>query len=364
MPPEQSRLEAVRRYQVLDTPPEAAFDRVTRLAALIFGVPIAIISIVDEDRIWFKSRHGLEFEQIPRSPGLCASAIDSEEAWLLTDASMDPRSAANPLVAGEFGLRFYLGIPLRTSDGFNLGTLCVTDKQPRTVTDEQITSLKDLAAVVVDELEVRLNARKAIQHQKMLFKEIHHRVRNNLQAIASLLHLQQRSCPLEAIPALQKTAHRVQAIALLHHEFHSGSHVEFMNFKTHLLKLTELSVERFGALKHIGINIEGDDCYVTFDEATPLSLMVAEMVSNSCQHAFPDKSTGLVKINVKQESDQLCLLVSDDGIGFCSGIVTGGMGIPLIKNFVGQLKGQLRRVHQGPGVGYELTVPLQAREMK
>ncbi|MDB5708727.1 MAG: multi-sensor hybrid histidine kinase, partial [Sphingomonas bacterium] len=115
---ERQRMAAVKRYDVLDTPPDGAFDRVTSLAARRFGVPISIISIVDEDRIWFKSHHGLAVEQIDRAPGLCASAILADEPYLLPDASIDPRSLANPLVAGEFGLRFYAGVPLTTSDGY------------------------------------------------------------------------------------------------------------------------------------------------------------------------------------------------------------------------------------------------------
>lgn len=96
-------------------------------------MPIAIISIVDEDRIWFKSHHGLPVDQIPREPGLCASAILRNDPHILTDASVDPRSLANPLVAGDFGLRFHAGVPLTTSDGHNLGALCIIDKAARLI---------------------------------------------------------------------------------------------------------------------------------------------------------------------------------------------------------------------------------------
>ena len=160
-PDEQERLAAVRRYGVLDTPPDGAFDRITRIASLTLGMPIAIVSIVDHDRIWFKSAQGLDgVEQIGRDPGLCASAILSGETWIVNDAPADPRTLANPLVAGEFGLRFYAGSPLRTSDGYNLGTLCVIDREPRGLSEEQVQVLDDLAALVVDELELRLAARR------------------------------------------------------------------------------------------------------------------------------------------------------------------------------------------------------------
>ena len=144
---------------MLDTPPDGAFERVTRLAARLLGTPIAIVSIVDEDRIWFKSRYGLDGNQIDRDPGLCASAILQDEPWIVEDARNDPRTLANPLVASAFGLQFYAGAPLKTQDGFNLGTLCVIDRQPRPVTEEDRQVLVDLAAIVIDELELRLAAR-------------------------------------------------------------------------------------------------------------------------------------------------------------------------------------------------------------
>uniref|UniRef100_UPI003CF08D4E GAF domain-containing protein n=1 Tax=Hymenobacter sp. B1770 TaxID=1718788 RepID=UPI003CF08D4E len=113
----------------------------------MFNMPIAIISLVDTDRIWFKSIHGLEAAQIGRDPGLCASAILSEEVYLVEDARQDPRTLANPLVAGEMGLRFYAAAPLATHDGHNLGTFCLLDQQPRYLNTAQQGMLQDLAAV-------------------------------------------------------------------------------------------------------------------------------------------------------------------------------------------------------------------------
>jgi GAF domain-containing protein len=178
-------LAAVRRYDVLDTPPDGAFDRITALAARFFDVPISIISIVDHDRIWFKSHHGLDATEIGRDPGLCASAICHVEPWLVNDAQVDVRTIDNPLVAGELGLRFYLGIPLTTSDGFNLGTLNVIDVKPREVTDAQIATLADLAAVVVDELELRLNVRKTLEERRRRALELNDEVVQGL-AVAHL----------------------------------------------------------------------------------------------------------------------------------------------------------------------------------
>ncbi|MDQ3127209.1 MAG: ATP-binding protein [Chloroflexota bacterium] len=158
-----ARLAAVAKYDVLDTPPDGAFDRITALAARVFSVPIAIVSVVDHDRIWFKSHHGLDIDQIDRAPGLCASAILQREPWIISDAPTDPRALSNPLVAGEFGLKFYAGVPIALASGHNMGTLCILDFEPRELSADETSSLQDLADMVTSELELRLASRQALE---------------------------------------------------------------------------------------------------------------------------------------------------------------------------------------------------------
>ncbi|MET1021480.1 MAG: GAF domain-containing protein, partial [Arthrobacter sp.] len=159
---EGGRMQAVERYQILDTPADGAFDRIAALAARMFSVPVAIVSVVDHDRIWFKAHHGTEVTEIGRDPGLCASSVLQGDAWIVRDAVNDPRTLSNPLVAGEFGLQFYAGVPLRTPDGYNLGTLCILDREPREFSDEDTAALEDLAALVMHDLELRLRSRRAL----------------------------------------------------------------------------------------------------------------------------------------------------------------------------------------------------------
>jgi GAF domain-containing protein len=161
-PTEATRLAALKRYDILDTPPDGSLNRLTGLAAKMFNMPIAIISLVDVDRIWFKSAHGLAAEQIDRGGGLCDSAILSEDVYLVEDARQDPRTLTNPLVVGEMGLRFYAAAPLTTHDGHNLGTFCLIDQKPRYLNQNQKAMLQDLAAVAMDEIELRLAARTAV----------------------------------------------------------------------------------------------------------------------------------------------------------------------------------------------------------
>lgn len=202
---EAGRLEAVRRYEILDTPADGAFDRVTRLAAKLFRVPIAIVSVVDEDRIWFASHHGIPVEEIGRDAGLCASAILQYDPWLVEDAKIDPRTLTNPLVAGEMGLRFYAGVPLTTSDGYNLGTLCVIDKKPRTLADEEIRLLEDLAGIVMDELELRLAARRRIKLEADLREQALRR-KEQAEKIAETLQKSLLPPDLPDIPGLEMAA--------------------------------------------------------------------------------------------------------------------------------------------------------------
>jgi formate hydrogenlyase transcriptional activator len=160
-------LEALQRYSILDTPPDGAFDHLTAVAASLFRVPIAVVSLVDHDRIWFKSHHGLDACETGRDAGLCASAIFSPEVYHVRDALHDRRTLANPLVAGELGLRFYAAAPLRTHDGFNLGTFCIIDRKPRELDPPEAEMLKRLAALVMEQMELRLAARKGAELEQV-----------------------------------------------------------------------------------------------------------------------------------------------------------------------------------------------------
>jgi serine/threonine protein kinase len=157
---EQKRRETVRRYDILDTPPEGAFDRVTALAARALSAPIALLGIGEEDRIWFKSRYGTDLEQIPRVRS--SEGVEPQRIWVINDAAAEPGMAESPLVTGPMGMRFCAMTPLVSPDGYVFGLLIVIDTVPREITEEQIATLEDLAGIVVDELELRLGARTLI----------------------------------------------------------------------------------------------------------------------------------------------------------------------------------------------------------
>ncbi|WP_126147894.1 sensor domain-containing diguanylate cyclase [Synechococcus elongatus] len=152
---EEQRLAALYRYGILDTPPEQHFDDLTQLIAAICEVPIALISLIDRDRQWFKSRVGLEDDSSPRSTSFCGHAIQQEDLFIVEDAKADPRFVDNPFVTQEPHIRFYAGSPLITDDEQILGTLCVIDRKPRHLNDLQQQALRILSRQVIRELELR-----------------------------------------------------------------------------------------------------------------------------------------------------------------------------------------------------------------
>ncbi|MEU0990616.1 GAF domain-containing SpoIIE family protein phosphatase [Streptomyces sp. NPDC005953] len=196
---EGRRLAAVHRYQILDTPPDGAFDKVASLAARIFSVPFAAVAIVDSDRVWFKATFGLGgTTQMGRDPGLCASAILEGTPYVVTDAAVDPRTAAHPLVRGELGIRFYAAAPITTPDGVHIGTVNVLDTRPREVSAAQLAALQDLAALVMDQLELRLSAMRTLATER--------RMRTDAERLATALQRTLLPPALPRVPGLHAAA--------------------------------------------------------------------------------------------------------------------------------------------------------------
>jgi two-component sensor histidine kinase len=349
-------MAAVRRYAILDTPPDGAFDRVTAIAARRFGVPISIISIVDHDRIWFKSHHGVDVGQIGRDPGLCASAILTDQPYVLLDAKVDVRSLANPLVAGDFGLRFYAGVPLQTHDGHNLGTLCVIDKAPRPIDAQQIEDLKDLASIVMDQIELRLSARLAVGQARMMGREIDHRVMNSLQFVSSMLTMQGRSSGNPDVSKhLQIAANRVSAVARVHRHFHLDEPAEWVECLTYLRRLCE----DLAGILEANIEVVGTEANVRTTQLQPIGLIVNELVTNAAKHGG-----GRIKVTFNRvEEGAYSICVEDEGTGLPAGFDLGApsnsLGMALVSILTRQLQGELSaRANPGSrGACFTVTFP-------
>jgi two-component sensor histidine kinase len=365
---EQERLAAVRRYAVLDTPPDGAFDRIANLASKLLRTPISIISIVDEDRIWFKSHAGLEgIDEIPREPGLCASAILQNAPWILNDASVEPVALANPLVAGEFGLRFYAGIPLQTHDGHNLGTLCVIDKGPRTITQEETEILQDLAAIVMDELELRREAisthealRREVREKELLAGEVEHRVMNSLQLVSSIARRKAARQSGQAADELNDVAARIGAIAQANR--HIQQSLPDLSHEGDLaLFLDVLSRELFPLCPQGGL-IEVDCTPIHFprERLVPVGYLVTELVLNSVK-------SGAKRIVFRGVPLENCfkLEIDDDGPGLPDGFDpknSRGLGMTIIQSMAHKLRAEVKwtRSPQG-GARFTVNIPTDTR---
>ena len=152
---EKQRIEDLKRYAILDTSPEESFDRITRIATKVFDVPIAVISLVDDARQWFKSKQGVSVCETARDISFCTHAIEKDQPFIINDATSDPRFKDNPMVTGAPYIRFYAGIPIKSPRGYNLGTFCIIDTEPRQLSPDMLEILRDLTRVVVDEMELR-----------------------------------------------------------------------------------------------------------------------------------------------------------------------------------------------------------------
>ncbi|MHA6345755.1 sensor histidine kinase [Roseivivax sp. CAU 1761] len=363
---ETARLSAVRRYAVLDTPPDGAFDRIASLAAELLETPIAIISIVDEDRIWFKSHTGLDgVEEIPRDPGLCASAILQDGPWILTDASVAPAALSNPLVAGEFGLRFYAGIPLRTHDGHGLGTLCVIDRAPREITPKQTAILQNLAAVVMDELELRREAiatnealRREMREKELMAGEVEHRVMNSLQLISSVARRKAAQHSGQTAAELKDIAARIGAIAQAHRQIQQSlpglaQHGDLALF------LQVLSRELFPLCPQGGlIEVECPSLNLARDRLVPIGHLVTELVLNSVK-----SGAGRIGLRGEQAEGYFQLEIDDDGPGLQEDFdpnKSKGLGMAILQAMAQKLEAKVTwgRSQRG-GARFTVKLPVE-----
>jgi two-component sensor histidine kinase len=251
-------------------------------------------------------------------------------------------------------LRFYIGAPLRTQDGYSLGTLCVIDQEPHPVTQEQIDDLKDLASVVMDQMELRLAARRAVSHASLMAREIDHRVMNSLQFVSSTLALQSKAPDIDAAAAeqLQIAANRVAAVGQVHRNFYvdGSDETPCIAFLQRLCgELSEILGRR--------VEVSGNEGNVRTAQVQSIGLIVNELVTNAAKHG-----AGRINVNHSVREDARLISVCDEGAGLPAGFDPANsqsLGMKVLMSLVRKLKGRLTVGHSdGIRGGFCITISI------
>ncbi len=332
---QEARLAALRFYEVLDTPAEVDFDDIVQLASQICGTAISVVNLIDADRQWFKAEVGLGVRETPLDTSICAHVILQDDFVEIRDTREDPRLADNPLVQADGGLRFYAGAILRSDDGLPIGTLCVLDHEPRSLTPLQRETLRVLARQVMTQIDLR----RALKQAEVLRREVDHRVKNSLQSLSALARLQARKSAPDAAAALRQMEARIETVAMLHEQLYKTDAGSVIDLAAYVANVAGY----LGSMTPPGVTISTTlmPVNVSSRQAALVGTLVNEFASNSIKHAFPDGRSGQIVVSLSASADGGVVLgLSDDGIGLGdkADASDSGLGM-LILSSVGQQLG-------------------------
>jgi len=362
---EKSRLKELHNSGILDTPNESDFDNITNLASSIFGASVSLITLVDEKRQWFKSSVGLPegLKETPREISFCSHAIcNPSEVLIIPDIRLDSRFSENPLVTNDPNVVFYAGAPLISKNGYPLGTLCIIDFQPRNLNQQEVETLKVLSSQVSKLIDLRLtneDLRKNLKEKNVLLKEIHHRVKNNLQLVSSLLNLQANKINNEDFSnAIKSSQDRIRSMAIVHEKLYQTKSLSEINLSNYLNTLIDEKLKETPG-DQINFILDIPNVKFTIDKAIPIGLLINEMITNSYKHAFNSSKDNTIKIQlVIKANDEGILKYEDNGTGLRQDYRVANphsMGMDLIESFVDQLDGKLDLKSTTKGLAYTIN---------
>jgi two-component sensor histidine kinase len=367
---------ALKRYISFNTPPRRHLDRIIRLAAASLSMPFSCVSLIGGTRQWLKSNHDSDASWIRQEVTFCSYTVLGKEPLVVSDATADDRFAANPLVTEVPNIRFYAGAPLVTRDGHVLGTLCVMDRSPHPeFGDEQRRLLQDLAGLVMTEIDARSATlalrKKSSDHREterrlhrisaekdILSREVHHRVKNNLQAMWGMLQAEAawlQHHP-EARERIKLIAQRIAVLGSIHNQLYTVDNVANVAIDAYLSRLSEM-VRSLYPDRSLMFTIEAGLLHCDIDTALPLGLITHELVSNSVKHGFTDGRHGTIRIGLHHRADlsRVILTVEDDGVGSANDHTKTrtGLGLILLNALAEQIDAT---VEVSDSLGYRTTV--------
>ncbi len=383
---DNERLKKLHVYDILDTPSENTFDKIATLAAQIFNTPIAQVTFVDRERVFFKSNISpLAATAIDRKDSFCSIAILNPHITLFEDLSTIPELANNPFVTMENGVRFYAGAPLKTTEGYQLGTLCVLDTNPRNVSAQQLAMLETLSSIVMDELELRLTTRKALRTQTDMMNRVVHDLKNPNTTITLSAELIKRKADDPKI--VSDFADRIKTAA--NHVLTNLnnlldlSQIENGSFRLNISEVDLLEVlhtakhnfELIAKQKHQNITITCNCNTLILADQERLQDAFENLISNALKYSTPS-TTLAIYINAK-ETNQLLIEFKDQGQGLTpedmdklfvkfarlSALPTGkeysnGIGLSIVKMLVELHKGKVWATSDGKDKGASFFVLL------
>ncbi len=366
---EQTRLQELYDSRLLDTPQEPVFDEIVKFAAQLCNVPLSLIGFIDNNRQWFKAKHGIDISEISREISVCGHAILDEELFEISDMTLDSRFHDNPMVINEPYIRFYAGVPLITSTGSGLGTLCVGDIVPGKLSDEQKFGLKVMAKTIVNIIELRIKNKSLhnlIDTQKSIISVLAHDVRNPLTSLKNTIELRQSEVlddkdvsEMMGMVAgqLDSTLQMVENVVnwgQLHLQF---SKLKFNDFNLHQLIKQIFELEALNSLiKNNKLLNLVDKNKVVYSDQNILEFLLRNLISNANKFTY----NGTISVNCKKNGVQTILTIADTGVGMtmekANELLNGttsnttlgtnsekgsGLGMLLVKEFIECIKGSI-----------------------
>ena len=326
-PKETQRIEELLRYEVLDTEDEKALDELTQLASVICGTSISLISLVDKDRQWFKSRVGLDAAETTRDMAFCSHAILQDQIFEVPDTLKDQRFVDNPLVTGSPDIRFYAGAPLVSTSGMPIGTLCVIDTEPKKLNEKQQLALNTLAKQVISQLELRLHNRQLLRMQKdqqQIFAMMSHDLRspfNGILGLSQLIQAEAQTLKPEVLSAMADgiLESSLKVYQLLDEILQWSSNqlgaiqveLEATTLKPLIMETLDLMKDSF-TFKKLNITCDINEDIVALADANLTKTIIRNLLANAIKYT-PEQ--GSIHIETLSSNGQIQLVITDTGTG-------------------------------------------------